>query len=159
MKDLVIVMPLLISGLYYLAQTGGAESLSGGAGWVGAGLLGAVLTWLLFIHLPAKDRLMKELINDKDGQLQAVLEHKWVAIQGISSDRKDEVKGLAVEFRMVIVEMAAHCDKEVERMVRLVETRDKRIDELSQILRSVTHGRSAVQTPTGPVNPPEKKET
>jgi thiamine kinase-like enzyme len=38
-------------------------SLSGGAGWVGAGLLGLVLSWLLFFHLPAKDRQLKEMIE------------------------------------------------------------------------------------------------
>jgi hypothetical protein len=35
----------------FLAQS--SDPLSGGAGWVGAGLLGAVLAWLLFVHLPA----------------------------------------------------------------------------------------------------------
>lgn len=40
-----------------------ADSLSGGAGWVGAGLLGAVLAWLCFFHLPAKDKQLKELID------------------------------------------------------------------------------------------------
>lgn len=32
------------------------ESISGGAGWAGAGLLGLVLAWLLLVHLPAKDK-------------------------------------------------------------------------------------------------------
>jgi len=48
-----------------LAQTP-AESLAGGAGWVGAGLLGGVLAWLMFVHLPSKDKQIKELIDGKD---------------------------------------------------------------------------------------------
>lgn len=40
-----------------------SDPLSGGAGWVGAGLLGAVLAWLLFIHLPAKDKLITNLMD------------------------------------------------------------------------------------------------
>ncbi len=33
-----------------------------GAGWVGAGLLGSVLAWLLFKHLPAKDAQIDAII-------------------------------------------------------------------------------------------------
>lgn len=39
------------------------DPLSGGAGWVGAGLLGLVLCWLLLKHLPDKDRQQRELID------------------------------------------------------------------------------------------------
>src|SRR5689334_4997153 len=35
------------------------DSLSGGAGWFGAGLLGLVLGWLLLVHLPSKDKQLK----------------------------------------------------------------------------------------------------
>lgn len=58
-----------------LAQT---DAISGGAGWVGAGLLGAVLSWLLLIHLPARDKRDKmkdddtrSWIDAKDAQLAA----------------------------------------------------------------------------------------
>lgn len=39
------------------------DPISGGAGWIGAGLLGSVLAWLLLKHLPEKDRQTKELID------------------------------------------------------------------------------------------------
>lgn len=39
------------------------DPLSGGAGWLGAGLLGAVLAWLCFVHLPAKDKQLKEMMS------------------------------------------------------------------------------------------------
>ncbi len=39
-----------------------AEPISGGAGWVGAGLLGMVLAWLFMKHLPDKDKQIKEII-------------------------------------------------------------------------------------------------
>ena len=39
---------------FILAQS--TDPISGGAGWVGAGLLGLVLGWLLLKHLPDKDR-------------------------------------------------------------------------------------------------------
>lgn len=39
------------------------DSLSGGSGWIGAGLLGAVLSWLLFVHLPSKDKQLLDYIK------------------------------------------------------------------------------------------------
>ena len=50
--------PLL---LLLLAENADANALSGGAGWVGTGLLGSVLAWLLWVHLPAKDKQAKEV--------------------------------------------------------------------------------------------------
>jgi hypothetical protein len=44
-----------------LAQA--ADPLSGGAGWLGAGLLGAVLAWLCLVHLPAKDKQLREIMD------------------------------------------------------------------------------------------------
>ena len=41
----------------------GGTALSGEAGWVGTGLLGAVLGWLLVVYLPAKDKQVRELID------------------------------------------------------------------------------------------------
>jgi Tfp pilus assembly protein PilN len=42
-----------------------ADPLSGGAGWVGAGLLGCCLAWLFFVHIPAKDRQLRDLLLDQ----------------------------------------------------------------------------------------------
>ena len=47
------------------------EPLSGGAGWVGAGLLGLVLCWLLLKHLPDKDRQLENFIKSRDADKEA----------------------------------------------------------------------------------------
>ena len=52
-------------GIALLAQTS-PDPISGGAGWVGAGLLGAVMAWLLLVHLPSKDKQLKEFIDGRD---------------------------------------------------------------------------------------------
>ena len=57
-----------------LAQT--PDPLTGTTGWVGAGLLGLILAWLLFVHLPAKDKQLKEIIEIKDGQIRVIIEAK-----------------------------------------------------------------------------------
>lgn len=50
-----------------------AETIAGGAGWVGAGLLGGVLYWLLFHHLPSKDKQLMDLVHAKDEAVDSVV--------------------------------------------------------------------------------------
>ncbi len=47
-----------------------AETISGGAGWVGAGLLGVVLWWLLFKHIPDKDKQIGEMLKQSNEERQ-----------------------------------------------------------------------------------------
>lgn len=70
------------------------DPISGGAGWVGAGLLGVVLAWLLFVHLPAKDKQLKELLEGKDKQIENILTRKWDMIKELTKDYKDDLKGV-----------------------------------------------------------------
>ncbi len=55
---------MLLALILVIAQAPQVNSdpISGGAGWVGAGLLGAVLAWLMFVHIPAGAKQMRELI-------------------------------------------------------------------------------------------------
>jgi gas vesicle protein len=121
---LYVLLPLLAD----------ADPISGGAGWVGAGLLGMVLGWLLIIHLPAKDKQLQTLLDGKDGQLrsilaegnalvreaflkikemgeakdkqiEAMLTRKWEIIQALTRDYKDGLK-----------EVSAHCEQEISRL-------------------------------------------
>jgi hypothetical protein len=52
------------------AQT---DPISGGAGWIGAGLLGAVLAWLMFVHLPGLQKQLKEFVAEKDCQIKELI--------------------------------------------------------------------------------------
>jgi hypothetical protein len=45
------------------------DALGGGAGWLGAGLLGLVLSWLLLKHLPEKDRLILDMLKQYRDEL------------------------------------------------------------------------------------------
>jgi hypothetical protein len=126
------------------AETTATDVIAGSAGWVGTGLLGSVLAWLLWVHLPAKDKQIKDIIDlgvaeigkvqatkdnylqtlrkDKDAQLNDLLGHKWAALQQQSADHREMIKVLAAEFKAVILETVNHCDKEIERVTRIVET-------------------------------------
>lgn len=67
----VVLTPVMC--LLAQAAAPSVESLAGGSGWVGAGLLGAVLSWLLLWHLPDKDKQLKAVMDAKDAQIEALL--------------------------------------------------------------------------------------
>lgn len=62
-------------GLALVAQSP-PDTLGGASGLAGAGLLGGVLAWLLWVHLPALSRQAKEVT---DAALQAVLAARTAA--------------------------------------------------------------------------------
>ena len=72
-----------------------ADPISGSAGFVGTGLLGAVLGWLLFFHLPAKDKQMKEFITEANTQLTAKDAH----LERMGAKFEESLKGLQAFFR------------------------------------------------------------
>lgn len=78
------------------------EALVGGAGWVGAGLLGLVLWWLLYKHLPAKDKQIKEFIEGKD-----------LHIEKMTARFEASLKESRIEFRAALDAVLEHCTKEM----------------------------------------------
>lgn len=84
------------------------EPIGGGSGWVGAGLLGAVLSWLLLVHLPAidkrdeaKNKLFTDALEDKDKRAEA----KYELL-------KKTLDGLVVAFRAEQAETRKQCEQE-----------------------------------------------
>jgi hypothetical protein len=128
---LVILKPLAWASRSVLAPTGASwvfallsvesiDPISGGAGWVGTGLLGLVLAWLLLVHLPQKDRQIKEPIESKDARINTLLEQKWAALQAMSTDHKDTIEAMAGEFRSAAEGAHDHCERGIERLASLL---------------------------------------
>ena len=99
-----------------LAQQTSAEAtiLAGNAGWVGTGLLGAVLSWIFFWHLPAKDKQLKELM---DSQL---------------SYSREERKN----FREALDKIVEHCSQENQRLTDKLDILGDAVGKLSV---AITH--------------------
>jgi hypothetical protein len=92
--------------------------LSGDAGWAGTGLLGAVLAWLLFIHLPNKDKLLTASIEKKDEQ--------------IDEQRKEFTASLAVmmmNFRQEAAAERAACEKHFSTLADSINSAFKTIGD------------------------------
>lgn len=77
-----------------IAQSTPGDPLSGGAGWVGAGLLGLVLAWLMLKHLPDKDKQLKELTEAKDKQIQDLIVAKDGQITSMLATKNEQLKQL-----------------------------------------------------------------
>ena len=77
------------------------DPLSGGAGWIGAGLLGLVLAWLMLKHLPAKDEQIERLIRQKDE-----------AVAKTALDMAAINKDLRLDFQAALQRVVDHCERE-----------------------------------------------
>ena len=98
-----------------------APSLAGEAGWVGTGLLGAVLGWLLFVHLPAKDKQFRDIVDkllDRNDQQTGTMQ------QTFRDSLKDVVNHCESEFR----EMRATFEDKIEAVVEALKGKADRPD-------------------------------
>ena len=103
-------MGLLIA----FAQAPPADPISGGAGWVGAGLLGCVLAWVFFVHLPAKDKQMAA----KDEQIMGLIE------------RQDERMAAAqTKYDASLSLVVKHCEEEMTNTTAIFR------DEIARITK------------------------
>ena len=100
-----------------IAQT--TDPLSGGAGWVGAGLLGLVLAWLLLKHLPAKDAQFTALIDAHNHRIDAILARV---------EAKEVV--LREEYRKALATVVKHCEDESQRVAGVF------LGEIARLIRS-----------------------
>lgn len=98
-----------------------SDPIAGGAGWVGAGLLGAVLMWLCWKHLPDKDKFIKEQQAAHDAQ-QAVKDERVERIINshlvVEAAQRDVHAKLEreqrAEFRATLDQMLDHNRRQVE---------------------------------------------
>jgi len=96
----------MLTFLAIFAQAGSTDPISGGAGWVGAGLLGLVLGWLLLKHLPDKDRQLREMIDSRDKLALALQDSYIKVLREINLQMKESLKES-------MADMAKHCEREV----------------------------------------------
>lgn len=108
---------LLVAQTDPLSGTLGAAS-----GWVGAGLLGAVLSWLLLKHLPAKDAQLERIITRHEEELS----------HAIADQRAEFTKALELLLRHNADQnnaLSSAINKDLELIRHLVKDA---IDKLSQ---------------------------
>lgn len=83
------------------------DPISGGAGWVGAGLLGLVLAWLLLKHLP-----------DKDKQINNLVERHLTIEEKQRHDHEEWLIRQRDDFRSMLGDMLNHNETQIEAMTK-----------------------------------------
>lgn len=103
------------------------ESLSGGAGWVGAGLLGVVLGWLLLRHLP-------DVLNDHRGERSA----RDSTIKQLIDAHSDATAKIAEGFRAELRQEREICERRDREFVAMIERNQTTIEtSLTGINRAI----------------------
>lgn len=112
---------------FVLAQT--VDPISGGAGWIGAGLLGLVLGWLLLVHLPAKDKRDKDKDEHHAAQIREIVAAGNASMERMAKAITDQhaatmksqsdafiavATGQKAAFERTIDIVLAHCKGEME---------------------------------------------
>lgn len=93
------------------------DPLAGNSGWVGTGLLGAVLSWLLFVHLPAKDKQIKEL-TDIHARIEADQRTTHTATESTQREAHLKVESAQRDtFEKTMKVMTDHCKEEFDRIL------------------------------------------
>jgi hypothetical protein len=132
--------------------------LPDGSGWIGLGMLGPVLAWLFFWHLPAKDKQIADLVKaaaderertqkaqDDKEELDRQARHEsnntfQAALATIINDQRasrteDEVrhrqesKDLKAEFKDTLNTILAHCDREMAKVAEALRSELARLSE------------------------------
>jgi predicted HicB family RNase H-like nuclease len=90
---------MTIAFLIVIAQTAAPpDIISGGAGWVGTGLLSSVLAWIFFAHIPAKDKQIAGLIESRDAM-----------VNSLTVTHQEAIKTLIADFRASVTDMDKRC--------------------------------------------------
>jgi hypothetical protein len=107
------------------------DAVAGTAGWVGAGLLGAVLAWLMFVHLPAKDKMITGMIEGRDALVRALAERHDATVRDLVAQVAAADKERRDDFRANLTAILTNCQRENEHVGALLE---KGLAETSSVI-------------------------
>jgi hypothetical protein len=98
----------------------GQAALDGGmSGWVTAiasvGLLGPVLYWLCYHHLPNKDKQLKEILDAKDQVIERVSEKHEKIVLAMAEKHEAIQHAQGAEFKEALTQILQHCRDESAR--------------------------------------------
>jgi len=111
--------PLLFA---LFAQTVAApvDPISGGAGWVGAGLLGLVLAWLLLKHIPSQAEQTRELVKAKDDQTRELILAKDEAVRDAIKSFAAQLAIIQADGKAALAQVVAHCEREFSQVSEVI---------------------------------------
>jgi hypothetical protein len=103
-----------VASMSYAADIGQIDTLAGNPGWTGAGLLGALLCWLLLRHLPAKDQQIADLLARSDSLINTIITEQKATVIDIIDAHTQAMERQRVAFREALQDQAAQTNREVQ---------------------------------------------
>jgi hypothetical protein len=142
---------LMLTTLILLAEASVTDPISGGAGWAGAGLLSGVLGWLLFWHLPNKDKQITGLIESRDAAVKSLAADYRASLLELTNRFIETDKERRSDYKESLQVVVAHCEKETTMNGEMLR---KDMGELSGLMGSVRQLvdelRAEIRKPKGP---------
>lgn len=106
------------------------DPLSGGAGWVGTGLLGSVLGWLLFVHLPNKDKQILGLIESRDKLVEKLTLEFRDSMNKIIEQTEARDKEKRNDFKEALQQVTSSCEREMAVIVAEIKKDIQKLVEM-----------------------------
>jgi hypothetical protein len=88
------------------------DALGGAPAWVGTGLLGSVLGWLLFLHLPNKDKQIAGLIESRDAAMKGLAADYRASLMELTNRFIETDKERRDDYKQSLQVVVNHCEKE-----------------------------------------------
>ncbi len=104
--------------LLFWAEAGPQDFVTGIGGWSAAAILVGLMSWLLFRHLPAKDKQIEKLISDCDEHAKAIAQEYMKQIQQQRTD-------FDITLRYVVEQQEKHVRTMAEAIRQEVRDRVK----------------------------------
>jgi hypothetical protein len=114
------MVALSVPAIFAANDVLGDTSISGGvAGWTGAGIVGAVLSWLLLKHLPSQQASYEKQLESKDKNIAEMMAKIDRVIE-----KHDATETKAREdFRDCLQEVTDHCQKELSEICAAIKVK------------------------------------
>lgn len=136
--------------LFVVAQASvPGDILSGAPAWTGTGLLGAILAWLFFKHLPNKDKQISDLVETRDRMVRELTADHRANIVELTASHRASLTDLATravaqdqerrkDFREALDVVVSHCEREAVANSKAIanngEAIRKTVNDLSPII-------------------------
>lgn len=89
------------------------EALGGWAGWITSIMSGGVLVWLLFWHLPAKDKQLSDIIAKKDEQYKEQAQGCEERINRLAEEFSKNTAQMRTDFKEALNIVVTHHSSDI----------------------------------------------
>ncbi len=127
MGRLLAALALPLTGIFEFAiilfsQASDMTVGAGAAGWAGTGILGGVLSWLLFKQIPEQTRILREIIKQHDDTEKAQRDAHVILEREQREDFKQTMQAMMEHSRSIVDGLGKALQADLRTMQKSMET-------------------------------------